>query len=381
MLIKNSSGTGAIVRTTGAKLTTPDIGEATATSITTAALSVTALSNGKIPYHVSDASGFADGPTKTDVDDAVTKKHAQQHAITSTSDHTSTATAGQILKADANGLPVDATNTDTDVASAVSLKHAALTIDGTSPLSLSGQAISLKNDDGNAITSVDTDTLADSDTLIPTSKAVLTAIGSGYKFVPCASFYAYRTATLISSTPRTATVSSISGQEITLTANEAYRFGYWVSMTGKIKMKICNTTKSAYAWVTNSTAANKLTIQAGDDISGWQNGDNLTTASDGASGSFIECRIVTATIPVGAKVLAGITSCKDTGTIVNAKGFGLASTDLTSGGLVNYVQVSGIANLGFAFVLLDDNLGFMVNENATGTDTMQSFFFPLGYFI
>ncbi len=49
--------------------------------------------------------------------------HAKQHAITSTSDHTSTATSGQILKADANGLPVNATNTDSEVASAVSLKH------------------------------------------------------------------------------------------------------------------------------------------------------------------------------------------------------------------------------------------------------------------
>ena len=50
--------------------------------------------------------------------------HTQQHSITGTSDHTSTATSGQMLKADANGLPVDATNTDADVASAVSLKHA-----------------------------------------------------------------------------------------------------------------------------------------------------------------------------------------------------------------------------------------------------------------
>ena len=126
-----SNGTGAIVRTTNAKLTTPDIGEATATSITTAALSVTALSNGKIPYHVSDASGLADGPTKTDVD------------------------------------------------SAVSLKHAALTIDGTSPLSLSGQAISLKNDAAAAITEVDTGTLDNSTTKIPTNKTVYDAIAGG----------------------------------------------------------------------------------------------------------------------------------------------------------------------------------------------------------
>lgn len=49
--------------------------------------------------------------------------HARQHAITSTDDHTSSATSGKMLKANANGLPVDATNTDTDVADAVTKKH------------------------------------------------------------------------------------------------------------------------------------------------------------------------------------------------------------------------------------------------------------------
>lgn len=53
------------------------------------------------------------------VDSITIAAHAQQHAITSTSDHTSTATAAQMLKADANGLPVDASNTDAQVVSAV----------------------------------------------------------------------------------------------------------------------------------------------------------------------------------------------------------------------------------------------------------------------
>lgn len=57
------------------------------------------------------------------VDDSISGIHARQHSITSTSDHTSTATSGKMLKADANGLPVDATNTDTEVAGAVT--HAA----------------------------------------------------------------------------------------------------------------------------------------------------------------------------------------------------------------------------------------------------------------
>jgi hypothetical protein len=87
---------------------------------------LTDLSDGRIPYHVNDTTGLADGPTKTDVD------------------------------------------------SAVSLKHAAVTIDGTSPLSLSTQAISLKNDAAAAVTEVDTGALAASDTVVPTSKAVKT---------------------------------------------------------------------------------------------------------------------------------------------------------------------------------------------------------------
>ena len=59
--------------------------------------------------------------------------HAKQHAITSTPDHTSGATPGQILKADANGLPVDATNPDADVADAVTKKHTQNTDTDLSP--------------------------------------------------------------------------------------------------------------------------------------------------------------------------------------------------------------------------------------------------------
>jgi hypothetical protein len=50
--------------------------------------------------------------------------HARQHAITAALDHTSGATPGKILKADANGLPIDASNTDIQVAAAVAASHA-----------------------------------------------------------------------------------------------------------------------------------------------------------------------------------------------------------------------------------------------------------------
>ena len=70
--------------------------------------------------------------------------HARQHSITSTSDHTSTATSGQMLKADANGLPVNATNTDAQVSAAVTASHAAVTVADTTSIdmTLTGQQVS-----------------------------------------------------------------------------------------------------------------------------------------------------------------------------------------------------------------------------------------------
>jgi len=104
---------------------------------------------------VVDNSEKLEGSTKTEVQDHTPKAHtlashstkahseltgvtadqhhAKQHAITSTPDHTSSATPGRILKADANGLPVDATNTDTDVADAVTKKHTQNTDTDLSP--------------------------------------------------------------------------------------------------------------------------------------------------------------------------------------------------------------------------------------------------------
>jgi hypothetical protein len=52
--------------------------------------------------------------------------HDRLHSITSTSDHSSSATSGKMLKADGNGLPVNATNTDTEVSDAVTKKHTQL---------------------------------------------------------------------------------------------------------------------------------------------------------------------------------------------------------------------------------------------------------------
>ena len=55
--------------------------------------------------------------------DALAKKHSRSHVVNSTSDHTSSINSGKMIKADANGLPAEATNTDTEVADAVTKKH------------------------------------------------------------------------------------------------------------------------------------------------------------------------------------------------------------------------------------------------------------------
>jgi hypothetical protein len=71
MLTKTSSGTGAIVRTTNPTLT----------GAKTDSLVITALTDGKIPYHKDDTDGLVDGPTKTDVDSAVSLKHTLAQSL------------------------------------------------------------------------------------------------------------------------------------------------------------------------------------------------------------------------------------------------------------------------------------------------------------
>ena len=94
-------------------------------------------------------------------DAQVAALHPRQHAITSALDHTSAATPGQMLQADANGLPVDATNTDAQVSAAVTASHAAVTLAApNSGLSLLGQVLSLGTPDTLTSTSTNAVTLA-----------------------------------------------------------------------------------------------------------------------------------------------------------------------------------------------------------------------------
>ena len=74
----------------------------------------------------ADANGLPVDATNTDADvaAAVGASHARQHAVDAAADHTSTATPGKMLKAAATtGLPAEAANTDAEVSAAVSASH------------------------------------------------------------------------------------------------------------------------------------------------------------------------------------------------------------------------------------------------------------------
>jgi len=69
--------------------------------------------------------------------------HNQLHDIASTDDHESTITPGYLIKANANGLPAEASVTDSQVSTAVSKAHDAVTVadSNTIDFTLSGQQI------------------------------------------------------------------------------------------------------------------------------------------------------------------------------------------------------------------------------------------------
>jgi hypothetical protein len=125
----------------------------------------------------------------TDVASAISLKHTQgtdqgldtggANAVTAAQAKAGYTHSGT-SHAPADAVSLATVKADADVSDAISKKHSAVTV--SAPISLSGQALSLVNDAAATITEIDTGALANSDTVIPTSKAVTTAIagvGSG----------------------------------------------------------------------------------------------------------------------------------------------------------------------------------------------------------
>lgn len=95
-----------------------------------------------------------DGNLSSNAQDAVSKRHAQSHALDGTSDHSiGGLSSGYVVKSDGTKL-APGTNTDTQVAAAVTASHGAVTLDTTlaaNLLSLATQVLSLGTHAANLI--------------------------------------------------------------------------------------------------------------------------------------------------------------------------------------------------------------------------------------
>lgn len=87
----------------------------------------------------------------------------------------------------------------------------------------------------------------------------------------------YRIDTSRAQNPRTATISSIAADVITLTTSDAGLFFNQSFMAGVSYVRIWNTSKTPNqsAWVKASGASNQLTVAAAAALSGWSNGETI----------------------------------------------------------------------------------------------------------
>jgi len=196
-------------------------------------------------------------------------------------------------------------------------------------------------------------------------------------------FYALATVTCIwrawgdkvSDTPRTATVQGIASDVITLTGNHAYRFGEWGSVgeymhKDSVLVKIQNTTKSQFAWLEATPAANQLRVTDAADISAWQNGDVVSTSKSGAASTAVELDI-SPLIPAGATMVFLKTQCLDTGTIGYATGLQASKAGVSGTWCNTFCQVTNLLICGYPSIPVQSNRHINVRDRATGTDTLQ----------
>lgn len=203
-------------------------------------------------------------------------------------------------------------------------------------------------------------------------------------------FYALAAATCIwrqwdnkaSSTPRTATVSSILGEIITLTANEAYRFGEWGASpeymnAANVYAMIRNTTRGEFAWVKASPALNKLLVTVAADISAWVLNDVISTYS--GTGAAYEELDISPLVPDGTTLLFLKVQCLDNGVAAYAKG--LQVSELGIGGTWSniFVQVQNLLICAYPPNLTTAARHMMVRDRATGVDTLQHSISVIGY--
>jgi len=172
----------------------------------------------------------------------------------------------------------------------------------------------------------------------------------------------------VSASPRTATISGVAGDTITLTGNHAYRF-FHTQMAGNVYLKIANSSKNPveYAWVKDKPANNKLQVTDSGDISGWSNGDTITTETQG-NDKIVELDI-SPLVPEGATgifirhVVRGSTSAQEKSCI--------SASGAPGTWQFNASQVQDYDSYAYPFTSIDENRHVMVQDQATGTDTIR----------
>jgi len=189
----------------------------------------------------------------------------------------------------------------------------------------------------------------------------------------------------VSSTPRTATVSSVSGDVITLTANEAYRFGEWGASpeymnAANVYIMIRNTTRGEYAWVKASPASNQLQVTAAADIAAWVNGNAISTYALTGSPAYRYTELdISGLIPDGATMVFLKAQADDTGTIAWATGLQLSKRGLAGTTCEMGCQAPSILNSGYPVIPIQSNRHIVVRDRATGVDTLQLAVFVAAY--
>lgn len=172
----------------------------------------------------------------------------------------------------------------------------------------------------------------------------------------------------VSSTPRTATVSSVSGTTLTLTAAVAASF--WNdAMDGNCYLKIYNTTKDTVAWISDMPANNQLTVTVAGDISAWKNGDTITTAYDGDGGSLYTQLDLSPILPMGARFIYGYISFSDTGAYAGSKGANTMSLNAPIVYLNCYFIAQNVQYLTYSYASIDDNKYIYIRDRCTGSGT------------
>jgi len=174
----------------------------------------------------------------------------------------------------------------------------------------------------------------------------------------------------LSSTPRTATVSSVSGDVITLTAAVAKYF-FDSNMAGLSYALIYNTTRSEYAWIIDVPSTSTLQVSVAGDISAWSNGDTVSTAYDGASSAYVEIDLSPAgDIPTGASHIYMSLGFRDTGAGTAYKGLDAKTATGTGTTFSLYHMVANLMSRGYGFVSIDSNQHILVRDRATGSGTI-----------